>query len=1199
MTTTAFDPRMAVIGMAFRLPGADTPEDLWRIVRDGTDCITRFTDEELAAAGVPAEEYGAEDFVGASGILDDLAGFDARHFAMSPHEARITDPQHRLFLECAQHALEDAGYPRERNGTRTGVYASTGYHLYTLQNYLLNNVLPSRPPSDWPTGMQTIIGNYADFTATRVAYRLGLTGPAVNIQTGCSSSLVGVQAAAQALLMDDCDIALVGASAVHVPQVLGYRHVKGSILSRSGRLRAFDADADGTVGGTGVLAIVLKRLSRAVADGDTVHGVVLGWGIANDGAGKTAFAAPSADGQRAAVRQALRRAGVGADTIGYLETHGTGTLKGDPIEFDGAAGAYREDTDRTGYCALGSVKANIGHLDAASGLAGLVKALLVLRHGVIPPMANFTRPNPLLDLDRSPFYIPGTARPWPASDVPRRAGLTSLGVGGTNVHLILEQAPEPAPRTTAVPPPDVLLVSGSTPQALADNARAFRDRLRRAPAPHPADLVTTAAVGRAHGRHRLAARGATPRALADALDAWLAGTARAPVASGTAPAEGPLRVAFQFTGQGSQYPGMAAALYARFPAVREILDACEHHHRDLTGDALLAALTTEHAPQDPEAGPADADLAQPALFALQCALVRLWHDTGVTPCAVTGHSVGEYAALYAAGALSQADGLRLTTARGRLMRQRCAPGAMVAAPLDRDAALALAAEVPGLEWAVGNGDRSQVLAGPVAAVDRACALLDERGTPGQRLPVTRAFHTALMEPMLEEFRKVLDDVEFRPLRIPLVSALDGAVRPPGWIPDTEHLVRHTREPVRYAEALRALGAQRPDTLLEMGPHTTLSGLARRALPGVPAVPSLRRGTPLDTLWGAAAALHCAGADLDWEPLLAGSGGRRVPLPGYRFQHQDHWTGPQPTVLGTARSARSARAVKRGTDVVQQEAAVAGVLHDIVEATARHLGEDPAAIGNDVNFFDLGADSLQMISVLRELEQRHGVRVTMRQLFEETGTPRRLAEFIAARMPGTPETPPHAAGEWPGLAEAATASATAPATASATAPATAATGTVPEQAVPVPPPVPQAAPPVAGAVPPVPGATSPLPGEVPPATPSTPVTSSMPVTPSAPVVPPTPVVPAVSSADPFRSADPVSAPDPVAASAPAYATRQELEDLAQKIQQLSRIQLQMMSQLSQLLALQTAAATAQLNAAGAAGTVNGAHGANGVNGTVAK
>ncbi|MCC3771606.1 polyketide synthase, partial [Streptomyces sp. UNOC14_S4] len=399
------DPRMAVIGMAFRLPGADTPEELWRLVLDGADRVTRFTDEELAAAGVPAERYRAPDFVGASGILDDIAGFDPQHFGMSAREAQITDPQHRMFLECAQHALENAGYPGERDGTRVGVWASTGHHLYSMQSYLVNNVLPGSPGDDWLTRMQTMVGNYADFTATRVAFRLGLTGPAVSVQTGCSSSLVGVQQAAQALLMGDCDIALAGATAVHVPQVLGYHYVKGSILSKSGHLRAFDAAADGTVGGNGVAAIVLKRLDRALADGDTIHGVIRGWGVTNDGSDKKSYTAPSARGQRDAIRAALGRAGVSAETIGYLETHGTGTLKGDPIEFDGAAAAFREDGDRTGYCALGSLKANIGHLDVCSGLAGLLKTLLVLKHGIVPPMANFTTPNPLLALDGSPFRI--------------------------------------------------------------------------------------------------------------------------------------------------------------------------------------------------------------------------------------------------------------------------------------------------------------------------------------------------------------------------------------------------------------------------------------------------------------------------------------------------------------------------------------------------------------------------------------------------------------------------------------------------------------------------------------------------------------------------------------------------------------------------------------------------------------------------
>ncbi|WLQ41133.1 type I polyketide synthase [Streptomyces laculatispora] len=1000
------DPRIAVIGMSFRLPGADTPEDLWRVIREGEDRFTRFTKDELKAAGVPEELYRRDDFIGASAVLDDITGFDARHFGMSAREARLTDPQHRLFLECAQHALENAGYPDERDGKRIGVYASTGYHLYNMQSYLLNNVLPNEDIADWLAGMQVLVGNYTDFNATRVAYRLGLTGPAVNVQTACSSSLVGVHLAAQSLLLDECDIALAGASAVHVPQVLGYHYVKGSILSRTGRLRAFDAAANGTVGGTGVVAVVLKRLARALADGDTVHGVIRGWGVCNDGAGKQAFAAPSARGQQEAVRRALDHAGVGADTIGYLETHGTGTLKGDPIELEGAGAAYRQDTDRTGYCALGAVKTNIGHLDVASGLAGLVKALLVLKHGVIPPIGGFSDPNPLLGLEDSPFYAPRALQPWPENGTPRRAGVTSLGIGGTNVHLILEEAPEPGPRSATAAPPDVLLVSATSREALADNARSLRDVLRRRTALPMADLVTTTALGRSHGRHRIAVRASTPSALADALDAWLSGPAPLATAGPVPPGDAPTRVVFQFTGQGSLRPGAAAALYERFPVVREVLDACEEWHRRLTGEPMLAGLLTEGAGTPGAVWPTAT--AQPALFALQCALVRLWDESGIRPWAVTGHSVGEYAALFAAGALSLADGLELSAHRGRLMRDHCAPGAMVAVALERESAAELAASHPGLELAVTNGERSQVLAGPVAGVARMCAALDDRGTPYERLAVDRAFHTAATEPMLDAFAVVLAKTPFTPVRTRFISSLDGRIREPGWMPDPEHLVRHTREPVRYDASLRAVAGERPDVLLEIGPHTTLSSLARRSLPAVRATPSLHRDTGLTALFGAAAALHCAGADVRWETFLAGTAGRRVPLPGYRFQHRHHWVGAPPGPRGPISPAREERTMTSEATETRR------LLDSILGVLSGAFGEDLTSVPADTPFFDLGADSLLMINVLREIEQEHHVRITMRELFDETGTPRLLAELVAARLPRQPGTAPLPAAAQPSI-----------------------------------------------------------------------------------------------------------------------------------------------------------------------------------------
>ncbi|MBM7442025.1 type I polyketide synthase [Streptomyces sp. HB132] len=1093
------DP-VAVIGMSFRLPGSDSPEEFWRTIHEGADRIRRFTEAELAAAGVTEAQYRADDFVGASGVLEDIAGFDASFFGMSAHEARITDPQHRLFLECVHHALENAGYAGgagETGGHEVGVYASTGYHLYSLQSYLQNNVLPEGV-ADWVAGLQITVGNFADFTANRAAYRLGLTGPAVNVQTACSSSLTAVYQAAQSVAYGECDIAVAGAAALHVPQVLGYQYVKGSILSRSGRLRPFDADADGTVGGTGVAAVVLKRLDRALADGDHVHGVLRGWGANNDGADKRTFAAPSADGQRGAIRRALRRAGVDAGSIGYLETHGTGTLKGDPIEFEGATSAFRADTDRTGYCALGSVKANIGHLDVLSGLAGMIKALLVLRHGVIPPMANFRRPNPALDLAASPFYIPDSARPWPQGDGPRRASVSSFGVGGTNVHVVLEEAPEPAPRPAGAPrPPGVLVVAGHTEAALADNALALRDHLRAHPGTRHADLVSTLALGRAHRRHRLAVRGDTVAALTVALEGRLADPR--PDGGGTDGAD----TGFLFTGQGSLHRGVARLLHERFPVVREVLDACERQYAGLSGgDSLLAPLLA--ADEKPGAEPPwPTELAQPALFALQCALVRLWRTAGITPRVVAGHSVGEYAALHAAGALSVEDGLRLTAGRGRLMRDHCAPGAMIAVPMEERAARELAAEVPGVELAVVNGPRSQVLAGGDAAVERLTALLSGRGIAARRLPVRHAFHTALMDPVSAGLRALCAEVGLRPCVVPFVSALDGRTRPAGWLPDPDYLLRQAREPVRFADALQELGTSHTatGTLVELGPHTTLSGLARRGPTGRRVYPTLRRGAGLEALWDAAARLYGAGAPVRWRAFMEGTG-RRIPLPGYRFQHKDYWTGPENHLSRPLRPARD------GTEVAQDEAAVERVLKHIVEVTAKHLSYETDEMAEDASFFDLGADSLQMIGVLRELEEEHRVKVSMRELFEKAETAKGLALLIVGKM---------------GAAEV--------------------TGS-PQRLERLP------EPPVREPLPEPPA------HEAPPA-------------PTVYVAPAPEPAPTFREPEPAPvSFPPGPAPSAPAASS-GYATRQELEDLVRQVHQLSQMQLQLMGQLSQLLSLQTA------------------------------
>ncbi len=1144
MEPTTGDRRIAVIGMSFRFPGADTPEGFWRDLCAGTSRIRRFTDADFAAAGVPEEEYGSPDFGGASGVLTDISGFDAEFFGMSGREADVTDPQQRMFLECCYHALENGGYAAAPSGSRIGVFASTGYRLYSLQSYLANNLTVAGWDPDWVSVKQVQVGNYPDFIATRAAFRLGLTGPAVNVQTACSSSLVAVHLAAQSLLSGDADLAVAGAAAVHVPQVVGHRYVKGSTLSRSGVLRAFDAGADGTVGGNGVAAVLLKRLDRALEDGDTVHAVILGSGVTNDGATKPGFAAPSATGQRDAVLRALEVAGMPAETIGHLEAHGTGTYKGDPIEVDGLTSAYRRHTDRVGFCALGSVKPNIGHLDTCAGMAGLIKSVLMFRYGVIPPLAGFSRANPELGLEAGPFFIPAEVRAWPRGAHPRRAGVHAVGMGGTNAHLIIEEPPDPVPRGEGLPAPGLLPLSAHTEQALAEQAAVYRDHLRANPGTDPADLLTTTALGRRHLRHRLVVAGEDASALADALDRHIEGraprladpashlTGQAPRLaglaprlagpashlSGTAPRGDAAPVGLVFSGQGSPYSGMARALHQRFGVVREVLEEC------LDGPLLGRLLGGEPAPSVWET-----DTAQVALFAYQVALTRMWGRLGVEPYVVAGHSVGEYAALCAAGALSIADGVRLTALRGRLMQHGTAPGGMIAVFAEPSDA------VPGLELAVVNGHERHVLAGPESAIQDACRHLDAQGVRWLRLPVTRAFHSSLIDPVLEELRVAAEKVEFRPTRVPFVSGVDGEAYLPGWTPDAAYVVRQTRRTVRFDTVLRRLGST---ALLEIGPTATLTGLARRADPGRPVTATQVPGAELRTLWTSVARLHCAGAAIDWAEALDGTRGRRIPLPCYPFQRTKHWIGPEPVRLPADEDTHDENAGPYGAAEQRENretTMVNHVLGRVMELTAQHLGYGADEFEADSAFVELGADSMQLINMLRELEREFEVQVGMRELLEDVGTPRLTAELIASRTPRP--TPPEAGAGTAatGAPGAASAAPTVPGVAAATEVAGAgmATSTVPVVAT--------AAPAVAGVGTGV----------------AAPVGGAATVTPVSSLGGRNPLAEAAAYA-------PVGEAGPGAAAR--YASHESVEELGRQIRLLADIQAQILTQMSEIVAL---------------------------------
>ncbi|WP_405548640.1 type I polyketide synthase [Streptomyces globisporus] len=984
------DDRIAVIGTALRFPGADTPEAYWRDIRAGRSRVRRFTRAEFAAAGVPAAEYERPGFGGASAPLEGVDGFDAGFFGMSGREAELTDPQQRLFLECCFHALEDGGYAGgedryaglDGGSVRIGVYGSSGYRLYSLHSYLAHHLAAEAGSGDWMTAKQVQVGNYTDFTATRAAFRLGLTGPALTVSTACSSALVSVHLACQALRAGDADLMLVGSAALHLPQVSGHVPVKGSTLSPTGTVRAFDADADGTAGGNGAAAVLLKPLERALADGDTVHAVILGSAVTNDGADKRGFAAPGVAGQRDAVLGALRAADLDAATIGYVEAHGTGTLKGDPIEFAALTEAFRAHTDRTGFCALGSTKPAIGHLDSAAGLAGLIKAVEVLRHGIVPPLVNFARPNPALAVDDSPFLLPVRERAWPLAGV-RRAGVHSIGMGGTNAHVILEQAPEAVPlppAPPAAPVPALLPLSAADGEALRAYATALRDHLADGARPSPADLLTTTALGRRLLPHRLVVTAADPVA---GLEAFLSG-APAGEAYTTGVADGvrdPAPV-FLFSGQGGGHPGMGAELAARFPVVAEVLESCARVYAEETGrDDFLDRIVGGQ-------GSArwDTAFAQPALFALQLAQARLWERLGVTPARVAGHSVGAYAALCVAGALDTEDAMRLVCGRGRLMQERSAPGAMVSVFVPRVRVRELLAAVPGLELAVVNGATHQVLGGSPEAVEAVRALLAARGEAYEVLTVDRAFHTALLDAALEEFRVLADKTEPRPLHTEFIDGIDGTVRPAGWRPDAAYLVAQARRTADFAAVMAKLGPA--PLLLELGPSAVLTGLVRRASPDAVCLPTRD--------WErAVAALHCAGAGVDWAALLDGCGGRRVRLPTYPFQRRSHWRGPAPYVHPSPRSTE---------DRMTEQA----VLDRVLELTARHLGHRSDEVSADRTFVGLGADSLQLIGMVRQLEAEFGTEISMREVLEEAGTPRLTAALIAGRTAPSVAPPPSAA-----------------------------------------------------------------------------------------------------------------------------------------------------------------------------------------------
>ena len=850
--------QIAIIGMAVRFPGARDLTQYWQNLRDGVESIHFFTDEELLAAGIAASAFNDPAFVRAAGVLDEIELFDARFFSINPREAEITDPQHRLFLECAWEALECAAYDPEKYSGAIGVYAGVGRNTYLI-NLFSDGVLMD------VMNEQVTLGNDKDFLAPLVSYKLNLRGPSVTIQTACSTSLVAVHLACQSLLNGECDIALAGGSRVGAQQVGGYYYRDGGIESPDGHCRAFDKDANGTVGGSGVGVVVLKRLADAMADGDTIYAIIKGSAINNDGSIKVGYTAPSVNGQANVISEALAVARVRPEEITYVEAHGTGTRLGDPIEIKALTQAFRASTNKKAFCAIGSVKTNIGHLDVAAGVAGLIKTALALKHGLLPPSLNCTQPNPLLDLENNPFFINTSLTPWSSNGTPRRAGVSSFGIGGTNAHVILEEAPhnEPGPSTR---PLHLLVMSARTAGALEQATERLRDHLRRNQTQHLPDVAYTLQVGRRAFSHRRALLCAD---VAEAVRTLEKLDARRVLSGETG---GALRqVAFMFSGQATQRLRMGGDVYQAEPYFRYWVDTCAGLLESQIGFDLKDLLYPAPGHEESAAKRlGETGKAQPALFVIEYALARWLMKCGIKPAAMIGHSLGEYVAACLAGVFTLEEGLRLVAERGRLMQQMPA-GAMLAVQLEEEEVTALLRS--GLWLAAVNGARQCVVSGTPKAISVLQSELQAQEIACHRLPTGHAFHSGLMEAMTEPFARVLRRIKLRPPSLPFLSNVTGEWLRPEEACDVGYWLRHLRETVRFGEGLRRLAQDPALVLLEVGPGEVLCRLSRMqakqsfALPTLGATPNENSGRgELESLYQTLGQLWLRGVEVDWRGL---------------------------------------------------------------------------------------------------------------------------------------------------------------------------------------------------------------------------------------------------------------------------------------------------------------------------------------------
>ena len=988
-SSSARDGRdVAIVGMACRFPGARNLEEFWANLLDGKDTITTLGDAELSPE-VPAELRNDPRYVRAAGLIDQPYAMDAEFFGINPMEAKLTDPQQRILLETAWQALEHAGEGPGRMAARTAVYAGTEDN-----SYYKAEIMPF-PDAEKRAGRFAVMtGNEKDYVAMRIAHKLNLKGPAISVHTACSTSLVAVIMACRSLRQHECDLALAGGASVHFPTPEGYYFQAGGVFSPDGHCRPFDQAAAGTNFTDGAGIVVLKRVEDAIRDRNTIFAVIRGGAINSDGGDKVSFSAPSVAGQADCIRQALLDADVDAGTIQYLEAHGTATPVGDPIEVEGLRQAYatRADPARVRYCGLGSVKSNIGHTTAAAGVASLIKTALALRHGVIPATVHFTAPNPALDLENSPFYIVDEKLDWPRGEPARRAGVSSFGIGGTNAHLVLEEAPVvPDARPAADRPFEIWPVSAKS--------AATRDALVTALSAErywPRDVAYTLQ----HGRARFPYRGARVRLSHLPVDDLLVQPAAAAL-------EAPSTV-FLFPGQGSQYIEMGKSLFEQFPEFRATFQhCCEVLSAELGLDfqAFIFNPANEESLENTR-------YTQPALFAIEVSLGRMLLDWGIEPALMVGHSIGEFAAAQLAGVFALDDALMLIAARGRLMAE-LPRGRMLSAR----GALATVMQAAGeaVDVASINGPVHSVLAGSAEQLARVEARLAAAGIPCRPLHTSHAFHSAMMTPVVEPFLAVVRSVALKPPARPIVSTVSGELLSAAEATDPGYWAGHLRATVRFSPAIVRALALGANVFVEVGPRTTLSSLAVQhfaaggSTGGRVSIPMLGDAPePIAEIGGigtALAKLWCAGVELPWDRIWGG--GRKVPLAStYPFARQEfrfsagRQASPRPAEPAYAATA-AAPLPPAGTGRAPAAGGSAGdlLLRDFATLFGEYSGLAVERL--DATFVECGFDSLVLMQIGVELGKRYGVSVALKELMGTHNTLAKLATHVAATA--APET----------------------------------------------------------------------------------------------------------------------------------------------------------------------------------------------------